>query len=90
MHIWFKDISNACLFFFTVTWRINPVVSNNKPTINNIPLTTNVGILGTNPVLKYSEKTGTANIIDIIKTINAIILKNNAGLYSLNNVPIVF
>ena len=41
-------------------------------------------------VLKYSKTTGTPNISDIIMHNILSILKNAAGLYSLNKVAIVF
>ena len=63
---------------------------NNNETRRAIPETIKLGNLGTNPVLKYSVTTGIPNISDIIKHITLIILKNSAGLYSLNNVAIVF
>ena len=72
-----------------MTSRINPHINNSKPMINKKPATINVGNLGTNPVAKYSLKTGTNKQIEMIKKIKANSPKNAIGLYSLNNLAIV-
>ena len=73
-----------------MTCNIIPIEYNNNEITKNILATINVGNLGTSPVLKYSTSTGIPIIMDIISTIVPKILKKNAGLYSLDNVAIVF
>ena len=62
----------------------------NTKSLIHIADTIKDGNLGTNPVSKYSLNTGIPRIKDVIKHIKAIILKNKLGLYSLNNLAIVF
>ncbi len=68
--------SNNCLCFFTITSKIKPQTIIRIDITAKNPENIRVGILGTNPVLKYSAKTGMAKITDTIKNIAAIILKN--------------
>ncbi len=66
-----------------------PVIQSNIEIKRNMPEAIKLGNLGTAPLLKYSIKTGTKRHIENIRNITANILKNNAGLYSLNNLAIV-
>ena len=90
--LYIKFISNSyvSLCFLAITCRINPVTNNNKAITKIIFATIKVGNLGTSPVFIYSEKIGTCNVKDITNNTNAIILKNIACLYYLNNIAIVF
>ena len=67
-----------------------PVINNSNETNSENPETIRVGNLGTNPVSKYSIKTGIPSIRDDTKNMTLMILKNAAGLYSLNRIVIVF
>ena len=66
------------------------VIDSSRQITNKIQETINVGNLGTNPVCMYSINTGIASIAAITNIKSDIILKNTPGLYSLNNVAIVF
>ena len=76
--------------FFTITCNIIPVIHKSKAITKNIQETIRLGNLGTKPVLKYSTTTGIPKTSENAAKINEIILKKNAGLYSLKSVAIVF